>query len=142
MLLVEDNEEVRRQLRWAFSDEGYTVMQAETADEAIAIQQKERPQVVTLDLGLPPDAGGSSEGYRCLNALLETDSRCKVIVVTGHHDIDNALRCIQGGAYDFCRKLVDLEELKVIIWRGFFLYELTSSQKEETVSVGEYGIVS
>ena len=142
MLIVEDNEEIRRQLRWAFSDEGYAVMQAENAEEAIAIQRKEQPQVVTLDLGLPPDAGGSTEGYRCLNALLEADPRCRVIVVTGHHDVDNALRCIQGGAYDFCRKPVDLEELKVIIRRGFFLYELTANQKEETVATGEHGIVS
>lgn len=130
LLIVEDNEEVRRQLRWGFSDEGYTVLQADNVDAALAIQAREHPQVITLDLGLPPDPESNTEGYRGLAGLLSRDPQCKIIVVTGHHDTENARRCIQNGAYDFCRKPVNLEELKVIVRRAFFLHEMASVETD------------
>lgn len=132
LLIVEDNEEIRRQLRWGFSGDDCEVFQAATADEALAVRAREKPQVVTLDLGLPPDAEGCSEGLRCLRELLVADEKIKVIVVTGHHDNDNALRCIQSGAYDFCSKPVDLEELKVIVRRAFFLSGLGPAKQQKS----------
>ncbi len=140
LLLIEDNEEVRRQLRWGFSEEGYSVLLAGDVQEALALQRKEKPQVVTLDLGLPPDAEGSSEGFRCLEELLAADPQVRVAVVTGHHDMDNALRSINGGAFDFCRKPVDLEELKVIVRRAFFLRALLDG-REETGDPDDCGII-
>lgn len=133
LLLVEDNEEVRRQLRWGFSEEGYTVLVAGSVDEARAIQDRKHPQVITLDLGLPPDPEGSSEGYRALTELLAADPQARIIVVTGHHDMENALRCIRSGAYDFCRKPVALDELKVIVRRAFYLHEVLQSRKPDVV---------
>ena len=70
LLLIEDNEEVRRQLQWGFFDEPYTVLTAGGVDEALKLQRKAKPQVITLDLGLPPDPEGYSEGLRCLTELL------------------------------------------------------------------------
>lgn len=144
LLIVDDNEDILRQLRWGFSAEGYEVHQAQNADDALAIQRKASPQVVTLDLGLPPDAEGRTEGFRCLGELLAADPLCKVIVVTGHHDNDNALRSVRSGAYDFCRKPVDLDELKVIVRRAFFLYSLGELKPEETqkASPGGHGIIT
>ncbi len=127
LLIIDDNEDILRQLYWGFSAEEYTVYQAKDVEEALAIQKEVRPQVVTLDLGLPPDAEGNTEGFRCLDALLAVDSYCKVIVITGHHDSNNAQQSIRSGAYDFCRKPIDLEELKIIVRRAFFLYELHAS---------------
>lgn len=124
LLIVEDNEDVRRQLRWGLAKEPYDLHLAGSVDEALALQREHAPAVVTLDLGLPPDAEGASEGFRGLAALLDHDPRTKVIVVTGHHDMENALRAIEGGAYDFCQKPADLEMLKVIISRAFFLHGL------------------
>lgn len=141
LLLIEDNEEVRRQLRWAFSGEGYNVLVAGSVDEARAIQDKEHPQVITLDLGLPPDPEGSSEGYRALMELLAADPQARIIVVTGHHDTENALRCIQHGAYDFCRKPVAPDELKVIVRRAFYLHEVLRSKTPETGGAGDFGII-
>ncbi len=144
LLLVEDNDEVRRQLRWGFSDEGYTVLQAGSVDEALALQRKEKPQVITLDLGLPPDAEGCSEGFRGLQELLAADPQARVVVVTGHHDIDNALRCINNGAYDFCRKPANLEELKIIVRRAFFHYGLLGEAKsapKPAVQKKKHGII-
>ena len=127
LLLIEDNEEVRRQLQWGFFEEPYTVLTAGSVEEALKLQRKFKPQVITLDLGLPPDPEGYSEGMRCLTELLAQDPQARVIVITGHHDIHNALRCINSGACDFCRKPLNLEELLVIVRRAFFLSELRST---------------
>ena len=124
LLIVDDNESVRRQLKWGLSKESYDLLLAQDADEALRGFESHRPEVVTLDLGLPPDPDGSSEGFRCLEAMLRLNPAANVIVVTGHHDRENALRAIQAGAYDFCRKPVDLAELKVIINRAFYLSTL------------------
>lgn len=143
LLIIEDNEDIRRQLGWGFSGEGYTVLQAANADEALALQQREKPQVVTLDLGLPPDAEGSTEGYRCLDELLARDPQVKVIVVTGHHSSDNAFQCVRNGAYDFFRKPTNLEELKVIVRRAFFLSGLHAGQQtEQKKEPGMHGIIT
>ncbi len=127
LLIIDDNEDILRQLYWGFSAEEYKVYQAKDVAEALALQREIKPQVVTLDLGLPPDAEGNTEGFRCLDALLAADPYCKIIVITGHHDNHNAQHSIRSGAYDFCRKPIDLEELKIIVRRAFFLYELHTS---------------
>ncbi len=141
LLLIEDNEEVRRQLRWGFAEEADCVLLAGDVAEALDTQRREKPQVVTLDLGLPPDTEGNTEGFRALKELLSADPRARVIVVTGHHDVNNALRSIRAGACDFCRKPVDLEELKVIVRRGFFLYELLAAQERAPREESDYGII-
>ncbi len=142
LLIIEDNEEVRRQLRWGFSEEGWQVLLAGGAAEALDLQRKKKPGVVTLDLGLPPDAEGSSEGFRCLEGLLAQDPQVRVIVVTGHHDMNNALRSITSGAYDFCRKPVNLDELRVIVRRAFFLREVAAERKTQDRDTAEHGIIS
>ena len=81
---------------------------------------------MTLDLGLPPDPEGTSEGFRLLSEMLKECPETQVIVITGHHDKKNALKAINSGAYDFCRKPVDLSEIKVLINRGFYLHSLRS----------------
>ncbi len=142
LLIIEDNEEVRRQLQWGFFDEPYTVLTATNAEEALKIQRKTKPQVITLDLGLPPDPEGYSEGTRCLTELLAQDPQARVIVVTGHHDMNNALRCINSGACDFCRKPLNLEELLVIVRRAFFLSELRASAPPAAgIDDDEHGII-
>ncbi len=73
LLVVEDDLGLQSQLRWSF--EGLEV--AVAADRASALAQIERapPAVVTLDLGLPPDPGGVSEGFATLHAILARSTR-------------------------------------------------------------------
>ncbi len=145
LLVIEDNDEVRRQLKWGFSTEPWAVAVAGSVEEALQAQRKFAPQVITLDLGLPPDAEGYSEGMRCLEELLAFDPRARVIVVTGHHDMRNALRCVNSGACDFCRKPVNLDELKVIVRRAFFLHGLLAgpgAQGEQPNNDAPFGIIS
>ncbi len=144
LLIVDDNEDILRQLYWGFKAEEYEVHQAKDVEQALEMQKQFNPQVVTLDLGLPPDAEGNTEGFRCLDALLLADPLCKVIVITGHHDSNNAQNSIRSGAYDFCRKPIDLEELKIIVRRAFFLYELNynAAPQIEEQPIDTLGIIT
>ncbi|KAF0180529.1 MAG: two-component system NtrC family response regulator [Nitrospirae bacterium] len=123
LLIVDDQEAIRTQLKWGFAKE-YSVTLAGSAEDAMAAFHKHRPRVVTLDLGLPPQEDGAEEGLRCLGEMLRIQPQAKIIVVTGNTDRENALRAIQIGAYDFYHKPIELAELKVIVGRAFHLAHL------------------
>jgi two-component system NtrC family response regulator len=127
LLVVEDNPGLQKQLKWAFS--GYQVYFAETRHAAIEQLKKYRPQVVTLDLGLPPDTANASEGLAALGEMLQLAPYTKVIVVTGNDDQQVALKAIALGAYDFYQKPVDPEVLALIVDRAGSLYELEEENR-------------
>src|SRR3546814_6006436 len=70
----------------------------------------EEPDVVTLDLGLPPDPDGTSEGFAVLETVLNLKPDTKVIVASGHGARESALQAIAMGAYDFYQKPIDIDE--------------------------------
>lgn len=117
IMIVEDNEDIRCQLRWGLAKD-YEVLATGTREDALSLFRKHFPKVVTLDLGLPPDADGFAEGFRCLEEILHANPATKVIVVTGSDEMENALRAVQSGAYDYYRKPVEIGELKTIIRRA------------------------
>ena len=116
LLVVEDDAGLQSQLRWSF--EGFDVVVAGDRPSALAQLERFRPAVVTLDLGLPPDPGGVSEGFAALEAILRVAPDTKVIVVTGHNDRSNAVRAIGLGAYDFFEKPVDPGLLAIAVERA------------------------
>jgi two-component system NtrC family response regulator len=120
ILVVDDSEDIRKQLKWGLGKE-YEVSLAEDGKEAITFFRKHRPKVVTLDLGLPPHSDGSEEGFRCLEEILRTAPATKVIVITGNEERSSALRAVQTGACDFYQKPIDINELKVVIKRAFHI---------------------
>ena len=122
LLIVEDDLGLQRQLRWAYED--YEVLGAGSRAEAIDLLRAEEPDVVTLDLGLPPDPDGTSEGFATLGEILALKPDTKVIVATGHGARESALRAIAGGAYDFYQKPVDIDELGLIVSRAFHVHAL------------------
>ncbi|AJF06539.1 PEP-CTERM-box response regulator transcription factor [Geoalkalibacter subterraneus] len=128
LLIVDDSEEIRKQLKWGLGRD-YQVLLAGDGEEALSLFRKHRPRVMTLDLGLPPDPDGASEGLRCLEAILNEDNTAKVIMVTGNEERENALEAIQRGAYDFYSKPIDLGEVKVILKRAFHLAELEDENR-------------
>ena len=105
LLVVEDDPGLQKALRWAFSD--FEVVTAEDRKSAIAQLRRHEPQVVTLDLGLPPDPGSASEGLATLQEIVALAPDIKVIVVTGNDDHENAVRAIGLGAWLFFQKPVD-----------------------------------
>ena len=122
LLIVEDDEGLQRQLKWAY--EGYQVVCAGDRASAIETLRAHEPAVVTLDLGLPPDPDGTSEGLAALEEILRLKPDTKVIVATGHGARESALKAIGLGAYDFYRKPIDIDELGLIVARAFHLHEI------------------
>lgn len=122
LLVVEDDKGLQKQLRWAF--EGFDVAIAGDREEAIAQLRRFQPGVVLLDLGLPPDPGGVTQGLATLNEILSLSPETKVIVVTGDNDRANAVKAINQGAYDFYQKPADPEILSLIVSRAYQVYEL------------------
>ena len=127
LLVVEDDEGLQRQLKWAY--EGYSVVCAGTRDGAIEALRAHEPAVVTLDLGLPPDPDGTTEGFATLEAILKLKPDTKVIVATGHGAHESALQAIAMGAYDFYRKPVDIDELGMIVARAFHLHSIEAENR-------------
>jgi two-component system, NtrC family, response regulator len=122
LLIVEDDEGLQRQLRWAYDD--YEVIVATDRASAIDALRAEEPDVVTLDLGLPPDPDGVSEGFATLSEILALKPDTKIIVASGHGARESAMRAISSGAYDFYQKPVDIDELGMIVKRAFHLHAI------------------
>ena len=128
MLVVEDDPGLQSQLRWSFDK--YKVHTAADRESAINAVKKHAPSVVTLDLGLPPDPGGSTEGYRILQEILALSPHTKVIVITGNDDATNPVKSIGYGAYDFYQKPIDAKILGLVVDRAFKLIELEEENRK------------
>jgi two-component system NtrC family response regulator len=135
LLIVEDDEGLQRQLRWAYDD--YEVLVASNRDSAINLLRSEEPPVVTLDLGLPPDPNGVTEGFATLETILSLKPETKVIVASGHGARESALRAIASGAYDFYQKPVDIDQLGLIVRRAFQLHGIESENRKLEEQVGD-----
>lgn len=122
LLVVEDDLGLQKQLRWGFDQ--YEVVLAGEREQAIAQIRRHEPAVVTMDLGLPPDPDGASEGFALLQEILAMAPATKVIVLTGNQESGNAVKAIGLGAYDFHQKPVNLDVLRLILERAFFLHAL------------------
>src|SRR3954452_16661823 len=127
LLVVEDDEGLQRQLKWAY--EGYTVVCAGDRAAAIEALRAHEPAVVTLDLGLPPDPDGTEEGFATLQEILALKPDTKVIVATGHGARESALKAIGMGAYDFYKKPVDIDDLGLIVARAFHLHDIEDEKR-------------
>jgi two-component system NtrC family response regulator len=127
LLVVEDDEGLQRQLKWAY--EGYQVVCAGDRASAIEALRAYEPAVVTLDLGLPPDPDGTDEGFAVLEEILRLKPDTKVIVATGHGARESALKAIGMGAYDFYKKPVDIDDLGLIVARAFHLQEIEDENR-------------
>ncbi len=115
-------------MKWGLG-KSYRVLLAESVDEALQLFTLHSPEVVTLDLGLPPDIDGASEGLRCLQIILQKQPKTKVIVLSGNEEHANALAAVDMGAYDYYHKPIDLDELKIILSRAFHLAGLEEENR-------------
>jgi two-component system NtrC family response regulator len=127
LLVVEDDEGLQRQLKWAY--DGYRVVVAGDRASAIEALRVHEPAVVTLDLGLPPDPDGTEEGFATLIEMVRLKPDTKIIVASGHGARESALKAIACGAYDFYRKPVDIDELGLIVARAFHLHGIEAENR-------------
>jgi two-component system, NtrC family, response regulator len=129
LLIIDDDEDLRTQMKWALTQD-YTILLAEDRPSAMAVMRKEIPAVVTLDLGLPPLPAGVEEGFAALDEIVNEYGQTKVIIITGRGEKENALRAVGKGAYDFFYKPIEIEELKIVLRRAFYLSDLEREQRK------------
>lgn len=134
LLIVEDDLALQKQLKWSL--DRFESVTADDVASAVLQFRRHSPAVVTMDLGLPPDRDSVSEGFKCLEKLLELDPGVKVIVLTGQNDQSNALRAIRMGAYDFLAKPVDPDVLSLTVERAYRLYELQQENRRLQMQQG------
>jgi len=136
LLIIEDDPGLQSQMRWCFGDD-IDVSVATDRGAALTALRRLEPQVVTLDLGLPPNPGGATEGFAVLEDILQLAPATKIIVVTGREDRENAIRAVGMGACDFYQKPLDADILTFIVNRAFRLEELERENQE--LSAHSYG---
>ena len=134
LLLVEDDLGLQKQLKWSFDD--LEVVIAGDREAALTAIRRYEPPVVTLDLGLPPDADGATEGLATLEQILALAPATKVIVVSGNQDRANAVKAIALGAYDFYHKPIEPEILRLIVNRAFHLHQLEAENRKLQIRQG------
>lgn len=129
LLIVDDDEEIRAQMRWALTSE-YEILLA--ADRASALERfrADKTSVVLLDLGLPPQTNTAEEGIAVLSEILEIEPATKVVIVSGQGEKEPALRAIGAGAYDFVNKPVQTDELRLLLKRCFHVAQLEREYRD------------
>lgn len=127
LLVIEDDPGLQKQLRWTFDT--YEVLVAGDRESALAQVRRHEPAVVTMDLGLPPDPDGASEGLATLQQILALAPDTKVIILSGNQDRANAVKAIGMGAYDFHQKPFDPEMLGLVIERAGYLHALQQENR-------------
>lgn len=135
LLIVEDDPGLQAQLKWAWPD--FEVIIAGDRASAITALRAEEPAVVTLDLGLPPDPDGTSEGFAVLDEIMAIKPDTKVVVASGHGARASALQAIAKGAYDFYQKPVDIEALGLIVRRALQLHRIETENRQLAIRGSE-----
>ena len=127
LLVIEDDPGLQKQLRWNF--DAYEVLLAGDRESALAQVRRHEPAVITMDLGLPPDPDGATEGLAILQQILALAPDTKLIVLSGNQDHANAVKAIGMGAYDFHQKPFDPEILGLVVERAFYLHALQQENR-------------
>ncbi|MBI1866024.1 MAG: sigma 54-interacting transcriptional regulator [Nitrospirae bacterium] len=141
LLVVDDTPDIRTQLKWGLN-KTYEILEAEDRPEALRVFRTEHPAVVTLDLGMPPDPDGVSEGMGALDEILSADPAAKVILVTGNGERAHARSAIERGAWDYYTKPIDLDEVRVILARAFRIAKLEAENRRlAQAATGEWEIL-
>jgi two-component system, NtrC family, response regulator len=138
VLIVDDDEEIRVQMKWALSQQ-YEVLLAEDRAGAVSTFKSEQPVVTLLDLGLPPHPKECEEGLHALSDLLGIDDTAKIIMISGQGEKKNALQAVGAGAYDFLCKPIDMAELRFLLGRCIYVAGLEKEYRQLQQSVRAEG---
>ena len=129
LLFVDDDEEIRTQMKWALGQD-YEILLAGDRATAVELFLAHRPSVVLLDLGLPPHPCKPDEGLAALSELLAFENLAKIVVITGQGEKDTALQAVGAGAYDFLCKPVEMDELRLLLKRCYHMVRLETEFRE------------
>ncbi len=123
VLVVDDDERLRKQVYWALKD-SYRVLQAEDRPQTHQVIEEAPVDLILLDLRLPPRLNTPEEGMKTLEEIRSTKPEIEVIVITADKKEETCLKAIENGAYDYFSKPFNLEEMRVVLKRALFRQNL------------------
>lgn len=106
VLIVDDEEGIRESLSGIFEDDGYAVHTARSGEDALKAVKEQNPDLILLDVWLP-----GIDGVQTLQEIMELKPDLPVIMISGHGNIDLAVKATRMGAYDFLEKPLSLERV-------------------------------
>ena len=113
ILLVDDEPDIRDVLSLSLSDMGYQVYEAENGDEALGIFRDVQPPIVLTDIKMP-----GMDGIELLQKVKHENPETEVIMITGHGDMDLAIRSLKYEATDFITKPINVDALEISTAKG------------------------
>ena len=116
LLIVDDDLVLQEQLVWALKQD-FDLVQSCDREAALKAAMDERPDLVLLDLHLPP-THSLADGLQNINEIRRADPQTVIIVMTGDENSETPLQAVEAGAYDYFRKPIDMRELRIIINRA------------------------
>ena len=140
VLIVEDEHTLARSAKAFLADHGYEAEVASTGEQALELLERLQPDVVFADVRLP-----GMSGLDLLKRIRDFDPVIPVIMVTAYGSIEGAVEAVKLGAFDYVKKPVDLEELKLLADRArenrLLKQELSYYRRRATRDVGLEGLV-
>lgn len=127
ILLVDDEEGIRKVLDISLSDSGFKVFTAETGKEALDIFRKMRPPIVLTDIKMP-----GMDGIELLQKIKQESPDTEVIMITGHGDMELAIRSLKFDATDFITKPINDDALEIALKRANEKITLKTRLREHT----------
>ncbi|MEW5735303.1 MAG: response regulator [Thermodesulfobacteriota bacterium] len=127
ILIVDDEEGIRKVLSISLSDAGYQVFTAPGGLEALEIIKESRPEIVLSDIRMP-----GMDGIALLSEIKRQSPETEVVMITGHGDMELAIQSLQRDAADFVVKPIRDDHLEVALKRAEERYTLRKSLAEHT----------
>jgi len=113
VLIVDDEEGIRTSLTGIFEDEGFEVVSASSGEEAIRMAREATPDVVVLDVWL-----SGMDGIQAMTELIEMHPALPVVIISGHANIELAVKATKMGAYDILEKPLSMEKVILTVQRA------------------------
>ncbi len=125
IMVVDDEKNIRESLGGVLRDDGYYVVSAPDAEEAMKALPGERPDVILLDIWLP-----GMDGMAALKEIKSRDPEVEVIMISGHASIETAVEATKLGAYDFIEKPVSLDKVLLTVEHALAHRRLSTEVRE------------
>ena len=139
ILIIDDNPDIRNILNDLISDAGYKTRVAANYNQALTEIDKKLPNVAIIDVKLDK---GDNDGIELLSHIKKKDKDIPVIIISGHANIEMAIKSLKSGAFEFIQKPFDQERLINFINRAVENYKLKNQNKElETKLFHSYELV-
>lgn len=113
VLVVDDENSIIDALSSILEDEGYNVITASSGEKGLKMFSKHNPDIILLDIWMP-----DMDGIETLKQIRAMDKDVSIIMISGHSNIDTAVKAIKLGAYDFLEKPLSLDKVIILIQRA------------------------